>query len=223
MNADWLAAFTIGILGAGHCLGMCGGIAAVITTGMGQKQSQRWLYILLYNTGRLFSYGIIGGIFSGIIANMGHLTNAFPWLVALRLFAAVMMLILALHLAQLWQGLVLIERLGAWIWKPIAPLGQKLLPLRSPFHALPFGFIWGWLPCGLVYSTLSLAALSGSTHGGAATMFAFGMGTLPAMLGIGAVADQLQTLLKASAFRRISATLLALYAIHTAYIAIKMM
>ncbi|WP_087023717.1 sulfite exporter TauE/SafE family protein [Thaumasiovibrio subtropicus] len=223
MNTDWVAAFTIGLLGAGHCLGMCGGIAAAVTMGIGQQPRSRWLYLALYNIGRVFSYTLIGALFSGIIANIGHLSNAFPWLVALRLVAAVMMILLALHVAQIWQGLLTVEKLGQWIWKPIAPIGNKLLPLRHPLQALPFGIVWGWLPCGLVYSTLSLATLSGSATGGAVTMFAFGLGTLPAMLCVGALADQLQTLLKNSAFRRISALALIGYGIHTGYVALRMM
>lgn len=224
MNIDFYAAFVIGLMGAGHCLGMCGGVAAALTLGMpGQQQTSRWPYLLCYNTGRLISYGIAGAIIGGAFAGIASLSGYSTALVSLRLFAAIMMILLALYIGQWWQGLTRIERVGQSLWRYISPTAKSLLPLKSPTAALPFGMLWGWLPCGLVYSTLSWAAVSGSAVSGAGVMLAFGLGTLPAMIAVGTMAHQLQNLLKNLYFKRASALMLLIYGLHTGYIAIKQM
>ncbi|WP_075768027.1 sulfite exporter TauE/SafE family protein [Photobacterium proteolyticum] len=224
MNIDFYAAFVIGLMGAGHCLGMCGGVAAALTLGMpGQQQANRWPYLLYYNTGRLISYAIAGAIIGGAFAGIASFGGYSTGLVSLRLFAAIMMILLALYIGQWWQGITKIERLGQYLWRFVSPTAKSLLPLKSPVAALPFGLLWGWLPCGLVYSTLSWAAVSGSALSGAAVMLAFGLGTLPAMIAVGSMAQQLQNLLRNLYFKRASALLLLLYGVHTGYIAIKQM
>jgi len=82
-----------------------------------------------------------------------------------------------------WVGRV--EAAGALIWRRIEPWSRPLLPVTSVTRALGIGAIWGWLPCGMVYGALLLALASGSAAGGAATMLAFGLGTLPNVLAIG--------------------------------------
>lgn len=224
MNIDFYAAFAIGLMGAGHCIGMCGGVAAALTLGMpGQERKNRWLYLLAYNVGRIFSYSIAGAIIGGAFAGMAAYSGYSSALISLRLLAAFMMIALALYLGQWWQGITKIERVGQSLWKYISPVAKSFLPLKSPFSALPFGVLWGWLPCGLVYSTLSWAAVSGSAIGGASVMLAFGLGTLPAMLLIGSVAEHAKQVLKNLYFKRASALLLLAYGVHTGYIAIKQM
>lgn len=224
MNIDFYAAFAIGLMGAGHCIGMCGGVAAALTLGMpGQERKNRWLYLLAYNVGRIFSYSIAGAIIGGAFAGMAAYSGYSSALISLRLLAAFMMIALALYLGQWWQGITKIERIGQSLWKYISPVAKSFLPLKSPFSALPFGVLWGWLPCGLVYSTLSWAAVSGSAIGGASVMLAFGLGTLPAMLLIGSVAEHAKQVLKNLYFKRASALLLLAYGVHTGYIAIKQM
>ncbi|MGF1689829.1 sulfite exporter TauE/SafE family protein [Photobacterium kagoshimensis] len=221
MNIDFYAAFVIGLMGAGHCLGMCGGVAAALTMGMpSQQQQNRWHYLLMYNTGRLLSYMVAGAVIGGAFAGVATLSNSSYSLIILRLFAGIMMIVLALYLGQWWQGLTQIEKFGQVIWKRIAPKANRLLPLKSPLAALPFGMVWGWLPCGLVYSTLSWAAVSGSVMSGSLVMLAFGLGTLPAMLAVGGLASQLKQLLSNLYFKRANALLLLGYGIHTGYIAI---
>ncbi|MGF1702544.1 sulfite exporter TauE/SafE family protein [Photobacterium makurazakiensis] len=222
MSADLYAAFFIGLMGAGHCLSMCGGVAAAITLGLpGQQQAKRWPYLAFYNLGRLFSYMIAGAVIGGAFAGLANFSGYTSALTYLRLLAAIMMILLALYLGQWWFGITKIERIGQAVWKHISPKAKSLLPLKSPFKALPFGMLWGWLPCGLVYSTLSWAAVSGGMFSGAGIMLAFGLGTLPAMIAVGSMAQQLQSLLKNLYFKRASALLLLVYGVHTGYIAIK--
>ncbi|KPA51142.1 cytochrome biogenesis protein [Photobacterium leiognathi subsp. mandapamensis] len=222
LNLDLYAAFLIGLIGAGHCVGMCGGVAAAITIGMPENttNTKRWVYLLNYNIGRLTSYTIAGALIGAALAGLSTLNGITNPLVYMRLFAAIMMIVLGLYIGQWWFGLTSIERIGQKFWRYISPLATTLLPLKSPVKALPFGFLWGWLPCGLVYSTLTWAAVSGSALNGATVMLAFGLGTLPAMLAIGGFADKLKTWLKNRVFRRISALLLIAYGLQTGYIAI---
>ncbi|MCG3863461.1 MULTISPECIES: sulfite exporter TauE/SafE family protein [unclassified Photobacterium] len=223
VNLDFYAAFLIGLMGAGHCIGMCGGIAAAITIGIPEssQNSIRWIYLLNYNIGRLVAYTIAGAIIGAMLAGIATINGSNSPLILMRFIAAIMMIILALYIGQWWFGLNKLERVGQVAWRYISPLATSFLPLKSPIKALPFGFLWGWLPCGLVYSTLTWAAVSGSALNGAIVMLAFGLGTLPAMLAVGGFATQLKIWLKNLYFRRVSALLLMAYGIQTGYIAIK--
>ncbi|TFH90240.1 sulfite exporter TauE/SafE family protein [Vibrio ouci] len=217
MSPDWIGAFLIGLIGAGHCMGMCGGIASMLT--IGQSQPSKTIP-LFYNSGRLISYALIGAIVGGTVASISEissLNNALTWL---RLAAAVFMVLLACYIGRWWQGLLAVEKLGQTLWRFISPAGKSLLPLKSPIHAIPFGFIWGWLPCGLVYSTLTWSAVSGSALNGALIMAAFGLGTLPAMLLMGFGATYLHKLQQSQIFRNLGALILLTYGLYTGYGAI---
>ncbi len=223
VDLDFYAAFLFFLMGAGHCIGMCGGVAAAITIGMPEntKNSKRWIYLLNYNFGRLVAYTVAGAIIGAMLASVATINGSNSPLIFMRFLAAIMMIILALYIGQWWFGLNKLERIGQVAWRYISPLATSFLPLKSPIKALPFGFLWGWLPCGLVYSTLTWAAVSGSALNGAIVMLAFGLGTLPAMLAVGGFATQLKIWLKNLYFRRVSALLLMAYGIQTGYIAIK--
>ena len=222
MTSDLYAAFFIGLMGAGHCLGMCGGVSAAITLGIhNNRQASRWPYLVMYNFGRIASYMVAGAIIGGAFANLAGYAGHATALASLRLVAAALMILLALYIGQWWYGVSKIESLGKGLWRYLSPAAKNLLPLRSPFAAIPFGALWGWLPCGLVYSTLSWAAVAGSAGSGASVMLAFGLGTLPAMIAVGTMANQLQKWLKNLYFKRASALLLLAYGVHTGYIAIK--
>ncbi|MEZ8142462.1 cytochrome biogenesis protein [Enterovibrio norvegicus FF-33] len=214
--SDLVAAFMVGILGAGHCLSMCGGVAAAVSFGTPNSQN-KLPYLLFYNGGRLLSYGIIGAIGGGLVSGVVGVSHVSQSLIWLRLAAAIMMILLALYIGQFWNGLSYVERLGKGLWRHISPLTSKLLPLKSPFAALPFGMVWGWLPCGLVYSALSWAAVSGNAFHGLLIMLAFGLGTLPAMLFVGTSAESLKKLLNNMIFRKFSSLILLMYGIVTAY------
>lgn len=214
--ADLLAAFTVGLLGAGHCLGMCGGVAAAVSMGTPKAQS-KLPFLLFYNGGRLLSYGLIGAIAGGVVSGIISVTEITQQLLWLRLAAAIMMILLALYIARIWNGLAYVERIGQLLWRKISPLSSKLLPLKSPVAALPFGMLWGWLPCGLVYSALSWAAVAGNAIDGLLIMITFGLGTLPAMLLVGSAAEAMKTLLNNMIFRKISSVTLLLYGIVTVH------
>ncbi len=220
MNGDIIAAFGVGLVGAGHCVGMCGGIASLLS--LGQNQSSRFVP-LYYNLGRIFSYSLLGALLGGAVstvADVANLNQSFAWL---RLLTALFMVLLACYIGRWWVGLLKIEKMGQVIWKYISPAGKKLLPLKHPLPALPFGFIWGWLPCGLVYTALTWAVVSGSSLNGALIMASFGLGTLPAMVAVGFGSRHLHKLQQSSTFRNIAAVTLLAYGLFTAYGAVNLL
>jgi len=99
--------------------------------------------------------------------------------------AALVLVSIGLYLAGWFPRFAGIEAMGAPLWKRLEPLGRRLLPVRSPAAALVFGAIWGWLPCGLVYSALLWTTTTGGGANGALTMLAFGAGTLPGVMSAG--------------------------------------
>ncbi|WP_339388060.1 sulfite exporter TauE/SafE family protein [Vibrio caribbeanicus] len=205
MNIELISAFTIGIAGAGHCIGMCGGIASMLT--LGPNASSNFIPFF-YNIGRLIAYACAGAFIGGAVASLlevSQINNATGWL---RIFAALFMILLACYIGRWWHGLVYVEKLGQKLWQYLSPLGRSFLPLKSPIHAIPFGFIWGWLPCGLVYSMLTWSAASGSAVEGALIMLSFGTGTLPAMLFVGHAAARLQKIKNSTWFRQTVAILI---------------
>ena len=183
----WLTALLAGLLGSGHCLAMCGGIAAALgSCGAGQRRAWQ---PLLYQLGRLGSYGTAGSIAGAVGAAAGFAFSAARWGELLRLAAALVVIAIGLDMAleanALTRALRLPERWGARLWRRLSPATAALARAPPGVRALALGFVWGWLPCGLVYSVLIAAAVAGSGARGGLTMLAFGLGTLPAMSGVG--------------------------------------
>ena len=178
------AIFFVGLLGGVHCLGMCGSIVNIIAA-PATPNTARWSFHLAYNGGRLASYTLAGAL-AGMLGQAGLLMrDAVPVQHLLFALSSLMLLALGLYLAGRWSLVGVIERAGGLLWRQIQPLTSALLPVDTPVKALLLGVLWGWLPCGLVYSVLVAAMASGSGTGGALLMLAFGLGTLPNLLAIG--------------------------------------
>ncbi|MCF6253577.1 MAG: sulfite exporter TauE/SafE family protein, partial [Thiomicrorhabdus sp.] len=120
--------------------------------------------------------------------SIGSLATFLPIQQGLQVVAGVFMIALGLYLGGWWFGLVVIERSGQAIWKKISPYTARLTAVKTLPQAWLYGLIWGWLPCGLVYSMLIMAMSSGSAMDGALVMLAFGLGTLPNLLLMGVFA-----------------------------------
>jgi sulfite exporter TauE/SafE len=178
------SAFVAGVLGSTHCVAMCGGLAAALGT---QRHGTLGARPLLYQLGRVSSYATAGAIVGSLGAAAGFAFEASQWSEVLRLGTALIVTLIGLNIAlgSRLRGpwLRAPERWGALVWRRIAPLAAKL-PAQPALRAVTLGILWGWLPCGLVYSVLLAAAFAGSALAGSATMIAFGLGTLPAMLGL---------------------------------------
>jgi len=205
------AAFMIGLLGSTHCIGMCGGIVGALTMGLPETTRQSSLkllpYLLTYNNGRLFSYslaGLIVGLLSDSVSDIFQI-GSFP---VGGIVGGLFMVALGIYIAGWLQTMAPLERLGGHFWRLIEPGGRRFMPVRSPAQALGLGVFWGWLPCGLVYSTLALAATSGDAIQSALLMLAFGAGTLPVLLAMGGFAEKLQRFTRHKWIRYIAGVLL---------------
>ena len=123
-----------------------------------------------------------------------------------------MLFLLACYLGKWWTGLTVLENAGKGLFSKLQPLSKRFLPFKTPFSAIPYGFIWGWLPCGLVYSTLTWSLAAGTAVEGAALMFFFGLGTLPTLLAASAGSQYLIRSFQHTYFRQIIAIIMAIYA-----------
>ncbi|WP_114418076.1 sulfite exporter TauE/SafE family protein [Marinospirillum perlucidum] len=214
LSAGLLTALIAGFLGGGHCIGMCGGIVSALSFALppSQRHPVRIASLMLmYNLGRLISYTLAGALVGGLGQLLIHSLE--PVRNLLSGLAVIMLLLMAFYIGQWWQGLTRVEALGRHLWHFLEPLGRRLMPVTHPLQALSIGLIWGWLPCGLVYSMLILALSSGSALHGGALLLAFGLGTLPTLLVTGALARQVTEFLRRPLWRQLSACLLMAFAV----------
>ncbi|MBT3438239.1 MAG: sulfite exporter TauE/SafE family protein [Oceanospirillaceae bacterium] len=206
MEPNLLAALVIGIAGGGHCIGMCGGISAALSLSV-PKGGKAIAYSLAFNLGRILSYAAIGALIGlgAQVLQLNQYLNASLWL------AGLMLVLMGLSIGQWWQGVKRIEHLGKFIWRWLQPLTKPLMPIKSVPQALALGGLWGWLPCGLVYSSLIWASSANDWQSSSILMLAFGIGTLPANLATGLLAEQLKALLqKPMSQRLLGASLIGL-------------
>jgi sulfite exporter TauE/SafE len=108
-----------------------------------------------------------------------------------------------LYIAGWFPRFAYIEKIGTRFWKKIEPFGRKLIPVKTHTQAYLFGMVWGWLPCGLVYSALALVATADDIAKSALLMLAFGLGTLPAVMGVGIMTSILTRLSRIQRFKQI--------------------
>nr|WP_232964115.1 sulfite exporter TauE/SafE family protein [Pseudomonas putida] len=206
------SALVLGLLGGGHCLGMCGGLMGALTLAIPPEQRARRVRLLLaYNVGRVLSYAC-AGLLLGLA---GWAVASGPAALALRVAAALLLIAMGLYLAGWWSGLTRIEALGRGLWRHIQPVASRLLPVSSLPRALLLGALWGWLPCGLVYSTLLWAASQGHAGYSAALMLAFGLGTWPVLLATGLAAERVNALLRRRSVRMAGGLLVILFGLWT--------
>lgn len=188
-----ISAFAMGILGSGHCVSMCGGIASLagyVTAGT-STVSKSWR-IFCFNFGRLTSYTLIALLLSTLIHSFEDLIGMHFIGKSFEILAGILLCSIGLYLAGWWKGIRIIERQGHRVWQLLMPLAKRFLPIKNPSHAFIVGIFWGWLPCGLLYSALSLSLLATQPWQSTLTMVAFGLGTLPSMLLAGHLSAQLK-------------------------------
>jgi len=186
-------ALAAGFVGSAHCLGMCAGISGLFAVqGAAVSLRAQWPMAAVYNGGRIVSYAVLGAIIGGfgsaVAASIPKLAGP------LRFLTGTVIVLLGLQVAFDLHWLRAVERMGGALWQRLAPAARRFLPVNSAPRAFGLGLLWGWLPCGLVYSVLLIAATSGGAANGAITMLAFGFGTLPAMLATGLGAARLAAL-----------------------------
>lgn len=181
MNIELLlSAFLIGLAGSGHCLVMCGGISSALSSNIQQQTaSQRVLTTLLFHGGRICCYALLGLVVGDLLRVA---IQSSPSLILYsRLFAALLLVLIGLYIIGINTIIKHIEARMAFIWRRLQPVAQRFIPVRRFRDALIVGFFWGFLPCGLIYSTLLWTATSAGDTSAALLMLFFGLGTIPAL------------------------------------------
>jgi uncharacterized protein len=196
------SAVLIGLLGSSHCLLMCSGLGSLLGSSGGRGFSRLWCY----NVGRITTYTLIGAA-AGLLGE--QLLVLSPGLgLLLRSMAGLLLVAMGLYINQWWMGLTRLEKLGAKLWQYIQPLTRSLLPVETLRQAFMLGILWGFLPCGLVYSTLSWSLAAAQWQQSALFMLAFGVGTLPAMLSVGLVSEKILSRLRQGRLRLVAGVLI---------------
>lgn len=188
---------------------MCGGIVGALSL-QGPQGGAAVPVHLAYNFGRIISYAA-AGLLAGLLGQLAG--SVLPLQRGLYLFASLMLVAMGIYLLGLTQSLAWLERGGQRLWRYIQPLTGRFLPVRGIAQALPLGLLWGWLPCGLVYSALTTALASGSAVKGALLMLAFGLGTLPNLLLAGLLLTRFRRFAQARVTRMVSGLLVLGYGI----------
>jgi len=221
--ALWGPAFLVGLAGSVHCAGMCGGIVGALSLPRAPALAARapafpvpvrtvaassgasLTYVGAYNAGRIASYMTAGALAGGLAGGAGSLASlaALPAVQAGFYWAANLMLVaLGLFLMDAWRGLARVEQAGQALWRHLAPLLRRANGARTGgARMFALGALWGWLPCGMVYSVLVTAMLSGSALDGAGVMLAFGLGTLPMLAALGLAGGRLRASMARRAVR----------------------
>ncbi|MBV1872511.1 MAG: sulfite exporter TauE/SafE family protein [Gammaproteobacteria bacterium] len=209
-------ALSIGFFGSTHCLFMCGGIASALSFAIPLPQN-RWkvaAYPILFSLGRISSYAVAGAILAGLGGQI-RIWIGDTGVVLFRSLAGLMLILMGLYVANWWGVLSHLERAAGGVWKQISPLIETLKPIDRLWKAYTIGAIWGWLPCGLVYSTLLWSSITESTTEGALTMLFFGLGTLPALFSTGVIAKHFQLFFRKNITRQFAGAFIILFGIWT--------
>lgn len=219
-----LTALTAGVLGSTHCLGMCGGIAGAL--GVSARAASRSTagavaLTTTFNLGRLVGYAIIGAVAGLLGGGLGAAVDLPAWAAVARGITGALMIMIGLQIAFRWPLLRFIEEAGGHFWTRLAPAARRLLPVRSPARALALGMLWGWLPCGLVYSMVLMALVAGDVGRSALIMAAFGLGTLPAMTLTGLAATRFRLTTGRPLVRGLGGALLIVFGLWTALVPLR--
>lgn len=214
-----ILAFTLGLFSTLHCLGMCGGIASALACStlpsVDFDGGRRHGYVLLFNLGRISVYGLLGLVAGVTGAAVFENLDPMIWRRTASAVAGISLILTGLYLGG-WATFVRrIDFLGRSLWRKIEPAGRRFLPVRTPTAALATGLVWGWLPCGLVYYSLLIAAPLGNAASGALFMLAFGLGTVPGMYATGVFGGLMIRLTRNRQVRRIASGTILLIGIAT--------
>lgn len=212
------AAFVAGLAASGHCIGMCGGIAGALAMRSQQAtQGSRIGLALAYNLSRITSYALAGALAGLLGRTLLKAVDVAPLSIALRVLAGLIMLAAAGRLLFGWRLLDPLESAGAGLWRRIAPWAGRRGRSGGLGGAIGLGLAWGWLPCGMTYSMLLLAATTASVPLGAAVMLAFGAGTLPSMVTATVAFEKIaRSLASRATLRNIAGALLLAFGLWTA-------
>lgn len=212
-----IVAFNLGLFSSLHCIGMCGGfISTLMLASSGSNKGNKKKILtssFAYNLGRISSYSIAGlimGLFGFALVEL--LSKNYVYLI-LQIIASLILIGIALNILGIFSLSKHLENIGLKLWRYIQPLGKGLLPVDNFGKAFLFGMVWGWLPCGLVYSALLFSLTTGSAINGMLTMLFFGLGTLPTMISAGYFVDYLNQFRQHKQLKWFTAIVLILIAV----------
>jgi sulfite exporter TauE/SafE len=221
------SAFLVGLMGGVHCIGMCGPVVGAISVGLPgnvQVNLMRSLpFVLSYNLGRISSYtfaGVLAGALGDFLEGLGsmHITRGI-----MQLLAGIIMILLGLYLGGWWMILTRLEKTGLYFWKLIEPVGRRVLPISNPVQAYIAGLVWGWLPCGLVYTVLIWSLTAGGMVQGGLLMLSFGLGTLPLLLVMGVAAARISSLVRHPLVRAAAGGLVSVFGLYMLVLALQVL
>lgn len=221
-NLTYSYAFMLGLLSSAHCVGMCGGITSALTFGIPTENRtplRTMAITLAYNIGRIITYTLMGLLLGSVAHFLQEYSSVFS--IILRTFAGLMLIVMGLYISQLWQGLTRLEKIGQSVWRFVQPLSRHWLPVTNTTQALGVGMVWGFLPCGLVYSVLIWSMGASSVTQSAAIMFCFGLGTLPTLVTLGLFSNLLRKFIQARSTRLIAGLFVIAFGIWTLIFAFK--
>lgn len=216
-----LPIFLVGLVGGVHCVGMCGGIVGAFAVATPRRSIPIRVSdaearptalldaaprVLLFNLGRIGSY-MVAGALAALLGSVPLMINLVAAQTVMYWLANLMLVALGLSLMNVWHGMARIESLGQWVWRRVQPWLRTLLPVQRNTQAFALGGLWGWVPCGMVYSVLMTALLGGSVLRGALIMLAFGLGTLPLLFSMGMAGRSIRPWLQDIKVRRLAGLL----------------
>ena len=205
-----LSAVLIGWLGGVHCLGMCGGIVSALA--LSAPEADRTRILLAYNLGRCLTYVMLG-LTAGTLGLLGMRgLGIAPGL--LYALANILLIGMGLYLLGFPWLVHPLEQAGQGLWRRVEPLSRRFFPINTVARALGVGLLWGFLPCGLVYSALATAFALGSAAQGGVWMAAFALGTLPNLLLAGWVGAGTLQRLRQSPLRWVGGLLVAAWGVY---------
>ena len=192
----------LGFFGSfGHCAGMCG--ALTVSFALSNQDQEKWwtslVFHLLLNGGRILSYGLVGGIL-GAFGNLIFTSQ-------LRQFMAIFT-----GLLLIWWGLIrvapnflpqipIIHPLQGKLHQSLSLAMNRVANLNFWWTPVILGLCWGLIPCGFLYIAQVKSAETADLWQGAATMLAFGLGTIPTMVGVGVSASRISADRRSQLFR----------------------
>ncbi len=221
--SNLVLAFVTGIISSfGHCLGMCGGIVAIYSARQAAQITAadnkpgllaRIVSFLPLHLGRITTYTFFGALIGLAGSLLDQVSGMMGWQGVFSILVGIAMLLVALSLMGFLPPIeVALLSMSAGN-SPMARM-RGLFGKRSFLSTLTLGILWGFLPCGLVFAMLVLAARTQTIWGGALTMLFFGLGTVPTLLGFGLAANLLSPKLRGG-LQKFAALLILLFAVQT--------
>lgn len=188
MDPIYSMAFLTGLFGSAHCIGMCGGLVSALSLTADGRNSGP-VFHLLYNLGRTLTYSLIG-LIVGWIGSAMVMKQSFADATRVLLVGSdILVILIGLGSAGAFSRFNIMSLEFAGPVRSLTSLVKGLRRYPPALSALPLGLLFGFLPCGFLYAMAITAAGTGSSVGGALTMVAFGIGTMPALFLVGGAAQ----------------------------------